>query len=47
MHHLPVPIPPQPFDDAAAALAQVRRIYDSSIAHLREGMQSPTAHRRG
>jgi len=39
MHHLPVPIPPQPFDDAAAALAQVRRIYDSSIAHLRAGMQ--------
>ena len=39
MHHLPVPIPPQPFTDAAAALAQVQRIYDSSIAHLRAGMQ--------
>ncbi|MFN7641117.1 MAG: AMP nucleosidase, partial [bacterium] len=39
MHHLPVPIPPQPFTDAAAALAQVQRIYESSIAHLRAGMQ--------
>ncbi len=39
MHHLPPFISPQTFDDAAAALAQVRLIYDAGIAHLREGMQ--------
>lgn len=39
MHHLPAFISPQAFDDAAAALAQVRLIYDAGIAHLREGMQ--------
>ncbi len=39
MHHLPPLIAPQEFTDAAAALAHVRRIYDSSIAHLRAGMQ--------
>ncbi len=39
MHHLPPLIAPQEYTDAAAALAHVRRIYDSSIAHLRAGMQ--------
>ncbi|CAN6484051.1 unnamed protein product [Victoria cruziana] len=39
MQHLPEFISPQTYDDAAAALAQVRRIYDTSIAHLRAGMQ--------
>jgi AMP nucleosidase len=39
MHHLPPLIAPQEFADAATALAHVRRIYDSSIAHLRAGMQ--------
>jgi len=39
MHHLPPLIAPQQFDDAAAALAHARLIYDSSIAHLRLGMQ--------
>ncbi|MDP3701283.1 MAG: AMP nucleosidase [Hylemonella sp.] len=39
MHHLPPLIAPQEFTDAAAALAHVRHIYDSSIAHLRAGMQ--------
>jgi AMP nucleosidase len=33
---LPLYIAPSRFDDAEAALAQVRRIYDSSIAHLRD-----------
>jgi AMP nucleosidase len=32
-------IAPQSFTDAAEALAQVGRIYDGSIAHLREAMQ--------
>ena len=32
-------IAPARFDDPAAALAQVRRIYDSSVAHLREALQ--------
>jgi AMP nucleosidase len=31
-------IAPARFTDPAAALAQVMRIYDSSIAHLREAM---------
>ena len=31
-------IAPSRFDDPAAALAQVRLIYDTSIAHLREQM---------
>jgi AMP nucleosidase len=39
MHHLPESIPPKSYTDAAAALAQVQRIYDSSIAHLRAAMQ--------
>ena len=33
---LPLYIAPSRFDDADAALNQVRRIYDSSIAHLRD-----------
>ena len=32
-------IAPAQFDDPAAALAQVKHIYDSSIAHLREALQ--------
>lgn len=32
-------IAPARFDDAAAALAQVQRIYDASVAHLREALQ--------
>jgi len=39
MHHLPPLIAPQEFNDAAAALALVRHIYDSSMTHLRAGMQ--------
>ena len=39
MVYLPEFIAPQRFADAAAALAQVRLIYDSSIAHLRQAMQ--------
>ena len=36
---LPPFIAPLRFTDAAAALAQVQHIYDSSIAHLRGAMQ--------
>ena len=36
MTALPLYIAPSRFDDAEAALTQVRRIYDSSIAHLRD-----------
>ena len=32
-------IAPTRFDDPAAALAQVRTIYDASISHLREHLQ--------
>jgi len=32
-------IAPARFDDAAAALAQVQRIYDASVAHLRDALQ--------
>ena len=39
MPHLPTFIAPQRFTDAAAALAQVQRIYDNGIAHLRGAMQ--------
>ena len=44
MHNRPMPthppfIAPQSFTNAADALAQVRKIYDSSIAHLRQAMQ--------
>ena len=35
----PTFIAPAKFDDAAAALAQVRHIYDTSIAHLRDCLQ--------
>ena len=37
--HLPPFIAPMRFSDADAALAQVQRIYEASIAHLRECMQ--------
>jgi len=37
--HLPPFIAPMRFGDAEAALAQVQRIYEASIAHLREYMQ--------
>ena len=44
MHNSPMPtqplfIAPQRFTNAAEALAQVHRIYDASIAHLRQAMQ--------
>jgi AMP nucleosidase len=39
MPDLPAFIAPQRFTDAAAALAQVQRIYDSSIQHLRDAMR--------
>ena len=32
-------IAPAQFDDPAAALAQVKHIYDASIAHLRDALQ--------
>ena len=37
--HLPPFIAPMRFSDADAALAQVMRIYEGSIAHLRQAMQ--------
>lgn len=39
MPTLPPFIAPSRFTDAAAALAQVQHIYDTSIAHLRDAMQ--------
>jgi AMP nucleosidase len=39
MTALPLFIAPTRFDDAESALAQVRRIYDASIAHLRDSLQ--------
>ncbi len=39
MSNLPPFIAPERFTDAKAALAQVMRIYDGSIAHLRQSMQ--------
>ncbi|KZE31723.1 AMP nucleosidase [Crenobacter luteus] len=36
MPYLPDFIPPSRYDDPAAALAQLTRIYDGSLAHLRE-----------
>jgi AMP nucleosidase len=39
MSTLPTFIAPTRFTDAASALAQVNRIYESSIAHLRQAMQ--------
>ena len=39
MAHLPTFIAPAHFSDPAAALAQVRAIYDASLAHLRQAMQ--------
>ena len=39
MQPKPTFIAPAKFDDAAAALAQVRHIYDTSIAHLRDCLQ--------
>ena len=38
MISLPSFTPPTPFDDAAAALAQARRIYDDGCAHLRAAL---------
>jgi AMP nucleosidase len=43
MPHLPTFIAPQRFTDPAAALAQARLIYDNSIAHLRQAMQTYVA----
>jgi AMP nucleosidase len=39
MTALPLFIAPTRFEDAESALAQVRRIYDGSIAHLRDTLQ--------
>jgi AMP nucleosidase len=39
MHHLPPFIAPMRYHDPAAALAQVRAIYEQQIAHLRDAMQ--------
>ena len=39
MPYLPTFIAPARFTDPVAALARVREIYDSSIAHLRLAMQ--------
>lgn len=39
MSYLPDFIAPQRFDDAKAALEQVRIIYDNSLVHLRQAMQ--------
>ena len=39
MAYLPTFIAPSQFTDPAAALAKVREIYNSSLAHLREAMQ--------
>ena len=39
MPHLPLFIAPTRYKDPAAALAQVRAIYDQQIAHLRDSMQ--------
>ncbi|QTD45080.1 AMP nucleosidase [Ottowia testudinis] len=38
MISLPLFVPPAPFTDAAAALAQVRRIYNAGCTHLREAL---------
>jgi AMP nucleosidase len=40
MHSQPTFIAPAQFTDAAQALAQVQRIYDNSVAHLRERLQA-------
>jgi len=47
MPNLPPFIAPERFTDAAAALAQVTRIYDGSIAHLRQAMQDFVAGKDG
>ena len=39
MDYLPPPIATARYTDAATALAQARRIYESSLAHLRNAMQ--------
>src|SRR5919205_128719 len=39
MASLPTFIAPTRFDDPDAALAQVRSIYDTSVAHLRDALQ--------
>jgi AMP nucleosidase len=39
MASLPPFIAPSRFDDPASALEQVRRIYDASVAHLRDALQ--------
>jgi AMP nucleosidase len=40
MHSQPTFIAPAEYSNAAQALAQIQRIYDSSIAHLRTSMQA-------
>ncbi|MDO5691402.1 MAG: AMP nucleosidase, partial [Pseudomonadota bacterium] len=47
MISLPPFVPPTPFTDAAAALAQARRIYDAALAHLRSALQAYVAQADG
>ena len=47
MISLPPFVPPTPFTDAAAALALVQRIYETSLAHLRAGLQAYVQHADG
>ncbi len=39
MTYLPPPMATTRHTDAASALAQVRRVYDNAVAHLRKAMQ--------
>ena len=39
MSYLPPPIASASYTEPAMALAQVRRIYDAGLAHLRHAMQ--------
>ena len=43
MSNLPPFIAPTRFTDPVAALAQVQRIYDNSLQHLRSAMQAYVA----
>lgn len=47
MTSLPPFVPPTPFTDAAAALAQAQRIYEAGLAHLRGALQAYVARAEG
>ena len=47
MISLPPFVPPTPFTDPAAALAQAQRIYDAALAHLRGALQAYVAQAEG